>query len=307
MKIISYKEKKENNFGIMLSESSFLEISKYLKIKDLKDFIKKFSIYKNEIKNLKINLINEKKLSDCNIISPIPKPTSLRDAYAFKQHVETSRKNRGLSMIDEFDNFPVYYYSNHNSVKGPGTIQINRKLSKMLDYELEIAAIIGKEGINISAENADEYIFGFTIMNDFSSRDIQMDEMKLNLGPAKGKDFATSLGPYILTTNEISDRIIKTKNGNRYDIDLRGYLNGKLISHDNLKNMSWTFAQIIERISSGTYIYPGDVIGSGTCATGCLYEINSYPNAEKYWLQDGDIIDIKADKLGCLKNIIKII
>ena len=307
MKIVSYKKNKEKNFGIMLSDSEFLEASKPLKIESLLDFIKNFSLYKNKIKNLVASPLNKKLISDYSIIASVPNPTSLRDGYAFRQHVETSRKNRGLDMISEFDDFPVYYYSNHNSVKGPGVIKVDRRLSSMLDYELEIAAIIGKEGSNIAAENADDYIFGFTIMNDFSSRKVQMDEMKLNLGPAKGKDFATSLGPYILTVDEISDKVIETRNGNQYDIDLKGFLNGKLISHDNLKNMNWTFAQIIERISTGAHIYPGDVIGSGTCATGCLYELNSQPNKESYWLQDGDFIEIKADDLGILRNSIEII
>ena len=212
-------------------------------------------------------------------------------------------------MIEEFDHFPVYYYSNHNSVIGPGEVLVKKSLSEMLDYELEIAIIISKKGINISAQEADDYIFGFTIMNDFSSRKIQMQEMKLNLGPAQGKDFATSLGSSVLTMSGISDQITPTKNGNQYNVELKGFLNNNLISQDNLKNMTWTFAQIIERISDGTYIYPGDVIGSGTCATGCLYELNSDPALRKdpYWLKNGDLVKITADKIGSLENTVKII
>tara|TARA_B100001142_G_C14292981_1_gene639710 strand:- start:822 stop:1697 length:876 start_codon:yes stop_codon:yes gene_type:complete len=291
----------------MTSKSTFIDISEILKTDNILDFIENFSRYENLINSMNFNTIQEIKIDSVNIVSPIPSPTSLRDAYAFRQHVETSRKNRGLNMIDTFDRFPVYYYSNHKSVKGPGVVRVEESLSEMLDYELEIAVIIGKKGINISAQEADKYIFGFTIMNDFSSRKIQRDEMKLNLGPAKGKDFATSLGPSILTSDELLDRAIPTKNGNHYDIDLRAELNGKTISHDNLKNMSWTFAQIIERISNGTYIYPGEVIGSGTCATGCLYELNSNPGSKPYWLQDGDDISITAQKIGSLNNKIKII
>ena len=239
---------------------------------------------------------------------PVPKPNSLRDAYAFRQHVETSRKNRGLEMIEEFDSFPVYYYSNHNAVVGPGDVNIDKRLSEMLDYEIEVAIVIGKEGINIPANKADDYIFGLTIMNDFSSRKIQMKEMRLNLGPAKGKDFATALGPWVTTIEDLNDQITKTPRGNIYDIDLKGYLNNKLLSQDNLKNMNWTFAQIIERISMGSKIYKGDIIGSGTCATGCLYELNSNPKTkEKRWLKNGDKVKITADILGTLENTIKII
>ena len=307
MKIISYTLNKEFRFGMMTSKSTFIDISEILKTDNILDFIENFSRYENLINSMNFNTLQEIKIDSVNIVSPIPNPTSLRDAYAFRQHVETSRKNRGLNMIDTFDSFPVYYYSNHKSVKGPGLVRVEESLSEMLDYELEIAVIIGKKGINISAQEADKYIFGFTIMNDFSSRKIQRDEMKLNLGPAKGKDFATSLGPIILTSDELLDRVIPTKNGNHYDIDLRAELNGKIISRDNLKNMSWTFAQIIERISNGTHIYPGEVIGSGTCATGCLYELNSNPGSKPYWLQDGDDISITAQKIGSLNNKIKII
>jgi len=302
MRFISYFDSKNKAFNAarMISETRFVKLER--------DII-------DEIKNFDCSNINEgnfqessfEKISNINLASPIPIPNSLRDAYSFRQHVEISRKNRGMEMIPEFDNFPVYYYSNHNSVIGPGEVFINRKLSEMLDYELEIAAIIGKKGVNIPANKADEYIFGFTIMNDFSSRKIQANEMKLNLGPAKGKDFATALGPFISTIDEFEDKIESSSNGNIYNIELKGYLNGDLISQDNLRNMSWTFAQIIERISTGTTIYPGDVIGSGTCATGCLYELNSYPNSNDRWLKDGDVIEINAESLGTLKNTIKII
>lgn len=247
-------------------------------------------------------------IKDVELLCPLDKINSLRDAYAFRQHVETSRKNRGLKMIEEFDNFPIYYYSNHNSVNGPGVVEVDKIFLEKLDYELEIAIIIGKKGINISTEDADSFIFGFTIMNDLSSRQIQMEEMKLNLGPAKGKDFATSLGPYISTKDEIEDSIIKTKNGNHYDIELTCKVNNKQFSSDNLKNMHWTFAQIIAQISKGTWLYPGDVIGSGTCATGCFYEINSAKNqSEQTWLQDGDSIEISTNKIGILQNQIKAI
>ena len=302
MRFISYFDSKNKAFNAarMISETRFVKLER-----DIIDEIKNFDCSNIDEGNFQESSFE--KISNINLASPIPIPNSLRDAYSFRQHVEISRKNRGMEMIPEFDNFPVYYYSNHNSVIGPGEVFINRKLSEMLDYELEIAAIIGKKGVNIPANKADEYIFGFTIMNDFSSRKIQANEMKLNLGPAKGKDFATALGPFISTIDEFEDKIESSSNGNIYNIELKGYLNGDLISQDNLRNMSWTFAQIIERISTGTTIYPGDVIGSGTCATGCLYELNSYPNSNDRWLKDGDVIEINAESLGTLKNTIKII
>ena len=209
-------------------------------------------------------------------------------------------------MIPEYDKFPVFYYGNHNAIEGPGEVPIQKDQSVKLDYELEIAAIIGKEGENISVNDADDYIMGYTIMNDLSARVLQKEEMKLSLGPAKGKDFLTTLGPFIITKDELKDKQISSKDGDRYDLNMSAYLNGNLLSKDNFKNITWTFAQIISRISNGTTIYPGDVIGSGTCATGCLLELNQTNNTD-IWLQDGDEIKLEVDKMGSLVNTIKFI
>ena len=250
--------------------------------------------------------LDELSLEDVLLLSPIIEPNSLRDAYAFRQHVEAGRKSRGLDMIPEYDQFPVFYYGNHNAISGPGEVLIQKDQSIKLDYELEIAAIIGKEGKNISVDKADDYIAGYTIMNDLSARALQKEEMKLSLGPAKGKDFSTTLGPYISTKTELKDKLIQGPDGEKYDLNMRAYLNGKLLSEDNFKNITWTFAQIISRISNGTTIYPGDVIGSGTCATGCLLELNQTNNTD-IWLQDRDEIKLEVDKLGSLVNTIKFI
>ena len=143
-------------------------------------------------------------------------------------------------------------------------------------------------------------------MNDFSARKLQIEEMKLNLGPAKGKDFLTTLGPYIVTKDELSNRLIKGENGPKYDMKMYAYLNGNLLSQDNFKNISWTFSQIISRISIGVEIFPGDVIGSGTCSTGCLLELN-LTNSSNRWLKDSDEIELKVEGLGNLSNKVKII
>ena len=192
MKFISYKINDSINYGILKDKEVFK-----LNCDNFNDIIKDY--YSNSLK------IDSKgiELSSVQLLSPIMNPRSLRDAYAFRQHVEAGRKSRGLEMIKEYDEFPVYYYSNHNAIKGPGEIQVQAIHQKKLDFELEIAVVIGKEGHNISVKQADEYIFGYTIMNDFSARYIQKQEMKLSLGPVKGKDFATSLGPYIITVDEL--------------------------------------------------------------------------------------------------------
>ena len=309
MKLISFRCESDTKIGIMLSESSLADISPLVSSNDIKDLIRSFHRHKDSLLNLKKNNLASYSINEVKLLSPIPLPNSLRDAYSFKQHVETSRANRGLAMIKEFDDFPVYYYSNHNSVKGPGEISIAKELSRKIDYEVEIAVIIGKEGINIKASDAYKYIFGLTIMNDLSSREIQAKEMKLNLGPAKGKDFATSLGPYIVTLDELEEITTLSNDTEEihFNIPLECRVNDKVLSRDNLSNMHWSFSKIIERISMGTRIYPGDVIGSGTCATGCLLELNSNPNAKIQWLEDADTVEINAGALGVLKNTIKII
>jgi len=250
---------------------------------------------------------------DIRLLAPVPHPRSLRDAYAFRQHVETARKNRGLEMIPEFDLFPVFYFSNHNAVFGEGEIVVESDQLERLDFELEAAIVIGKRGKNIKAADAGRYVAGFTIMNDFSARKMQMDEMRLNLGPAKGKDFATALGPNLVTPDELVAYRIDGGPAGRHDMAMRAYHNGEQVSEGNLKDMNWSFAEIIERCSYGVELYPGDVIGSGTVGTGCFLEINGTKSrdaeskGEKYepvWLKEGDVIELEITGLGRLRNVI---
>ena len=285
------------NLNVFFGEICLLEL---IQLPDWKELI---------IKKTKLNNLTTHNLEEVKLLAPIPRPNSLRDAYAFRQHVETSRRNRGLEMIKEFDDFPVFYFSNHNAIFGPSDdIQCMPSHFEKLDYELEIAILIGKEGINVKAENAKEYIAGFMIMNDMSSRGLQMKEMKLNLGPAKGKDFASVLGPYLVTTDELSGNIInEDDNGCNYDLQMTCSLNGKLLSKGNLKDMAWSFEKIIERVSYGATIYPGDIIGSGTVGTGCLLEINGTNKLKssdftEVWLKENDVVEMEIEKLGKITN-----
>jgi fumarylacetoacetate (FAA) hydrolase len=234
--------------------------------------------------------------------SPIPRPPSMRDGYAFRQHVETARRNRGLEMIPEFDQFPVFYFTNHQAVVGPGELVVKPLHLDRLDFELEAAIVVGKECRDLKAQDADEAIFGFTIMNDFSARALQMEEMKLSLGPAKGKDFATGLGPYLVTRDELSIRTTMTPVGAQYDLGMRAFVNGTQVSKGNVRDMTWTFAQILERASYGVTLYPGDVIGSGTCGTGCFLELNGSGITQNEWLQPGDVVSLEIDGLGRLEH-----
>ena len=247
-------------------------------------------------------------IEDLTVLPTIPKPTSFRDAYAFRQHVATSRKNRGVDMIPEFDEFPVFYFSNHNAMFGDGEkIELMPDHFHRLDYELEFGIVIGKGGKNILSKDADKHIAGFCILNDISARRLQMEEMKLNLGPAKGKDFANVIGPYLVTPDELESKSIDTPFGKKYDLQMKCYVNGELLSVGNAKDMNWTFAEIIERASYGTELFPGDIIGSGTVGTGCLLELNGTgkrANTDyiERWIQENDEIEMQIEGLGKITN-----
>ena len=241
-------------------------------------------------------------LAVTKLLSPIPCPVSMRDGYAFRQHVEAARRNRGVPMIPEFDQFPIFYFTNHLAVGGPGEVCVEPLAQEKLDYELEVAIVIGKAGRNIPASKADEHIFGYLIMNDWSARALQMEEMKLNLGPAKGKDFCTSLGPWLVTRDELARHAIPGPDGERHNLKMRAWVNGKLLSEGNMKDMTWTFAQLVERASYGVPLFPGEVIGSGTVGTGCLLELNGSKITDDLWLKPGDSVVMEIDALGRLEN-----
>ena len=312
MKLITFKYKNNKNIFGIIEDGHAVPIEKIWPDNKFPSNMLEYLNNLNENKDIlsqaisTLNPIDFPALEDVELQSPILKPNSLRDAYAFKQHVEAGRRSRGLKMIKEYDKFPVYYYGNHNSIKGLGDVLVEKDKFINLDYELEIAAVIGKKGKNIKVEDADDYIMGYTIMNDFSARKIQKEEMKLSLGPAKGKDFLTTLGPCIVSKDELSDYLISDQDGERYNLDMQAHLNNQLLSSDNFKNITWTFAQIISHISIGAYVYPGDIIGSGTCATGCLLELNQTNNTE-IWLKNLDVISLTVKGIGTLTNKIKII
>ena len=241
-------------------------------------------------------------VKDVELISPVPNPSSVRDAYAFRQHVATARQNRGLEMIPEFDEIPIFYFTNHHAVFGEGDFPVRQRHTEKLDFELECAAVIGKSGRNISIEKADDYTAGFMIMNDLSARVLQMQEMKLNLGPAKGKDFGSSFGPWLVTKDELEPYRRSSPDGDRYDLRMKAFVNDIQVSEDTLANMTWTFAQIIERVSYGVDIFPGDVIGSGTCGTGCFLELNGSKITDNQWLNPDDTVSLEIEGLGTLIN-----
>ncbi len=251
-------------------------------------------------------------LEQVQLLAPVPHPTSCRDGYAFRQHVAAARRNRKADMIAAFDEFPIFYFTNHNSIQGPGEIVCMPDHFEKLDFELEAAIVIAKPGRNIPAAEADEYIAGLMIMNDMSARTLQMEEMQLNLGPAKGKDFSTVIGPMLVTLDELEAFEIPCKEnhtGKAWNLTMKCWVNNVQVSDGNVGDMDWTFAEIIERASYGVTLYPGDVIGSGTVGTGCFLELNGTgkltdPDYKEQWLQEGNVVEMEIDGLGKLTNTI---
>lgn len=265
-----------------------------------------------KIKSGMVSQVKSDPYAGADLFAPVPNPSSCRDGYAFRQHVAAARRNRKVDMIAEFDQYPIFYFTNHNSIQGPGDIVCMPDHFQKLDFELEAAIVICKPGRNIKAEDADQYIGGLMIMNDMSARTLQMEEMLLNLGPAKGKDFCTVIGPMLVTLDELEPFEVPCKEnhtGKAWNLNMSCSVNGVQVSQGNLADMDWTFAEIIERCSYGVNLMPGDVIGSGTVGTGCFLELNGTgllndPNFTPQWLQEGDVVEMEIDGLGKLSNTI---
>jgi fumarylacetoacetate (FAA) hydrolase len=226
-------------------------------------------------------------------------PHSFRDFYAFEQHVKTCRAKRGLDMVPEWYDFPVFYFSNHHSFRGPEEPVWAPDGCHELDFELEVACVLGQTGSSISVAQADDCIAGYVILNDWSARDIQRAEVKVGLGPAKGKDFATSFGPYFVTPDELSDVAQHTEQGIRHRLTMQADVNGHVISHGSLENLHYTFAEMIARASKDVTLYAGDVLGSGTVGTGCILELGTEIQS---WLRPGDLVTLSVERLGSLRT-----
>ncbi|ALA56504.1 fumarylacetoacetate hydrolase family protein [Nitrospira moscoviensis] len=223
---------------------------------------------------------------DIRLVAPLPNPPSLRDFIAFEDHIAATSKKRGQPIPPEWYKFPVYYKGNHRTIIGPDDTLPWPLDTAKLDYELELACVIGRQGRDISEQQAQDYIAGYTIMNDFSARDIQFQEMACRLGPAKGKDFATALGPWLVTPDEIADLGAVT---------MIARVNGEEWSRGRFGTIHWSFPQMIAHVSRGETIYPGDVFGSGTVGGGCGLEMDRY-------LKPGDVVELEIQPIGILKT-----
>jgi 2-keto-4-pentenoate hydratase/2-oxohepta-3-ene-1,7-dioic acid hydratase in catechol pathway len=237
------------------------------------------------------------RLDEVRLHAPIPVPPAVRDFMAFEEHVVTSTAAFGLEVDPVWYEIPVFYFSNPAAIRGPfDEVRIPPGCAAF-DYELEIAAVIGTPGADIPARAAEAHIAGYTILCDWSARDLQAREMKLNLGPAKGKDSATSLGPVLVTPDELEPY----RAGNAYDLSMTASVNGRQYSSGNLSAIHWDFARLIEYASRGTEVRTGDIIGSGTVGTGCILELSRTHGSLAYpWLAPGDVVTLAVEHIGAI-------
>jgi 2-keto-4-pentenoate hydratase/2-oxohepta-3-ene-1,7-dioic acid hydratase in catechol pathway len=220
------------------------------------------------------------------VMAPLPDPPSLRDFIAFEDHIAATSRKRGQPIPPEWYKAPVYYKGNPRTIIGPNEVLPWPLETKKLDYELELACIIGRSGRDIPEQEAQDYIAGYTIMNDFSARDIQFQEMACRLGPAKGKDFATAIGPCIVTPDEMPDL---------REVMMTAKVNGEVWSVGRFGTIYWSFPQMIGHVSKGEPLYPGDIFGSGTVGGGCGLELDRY-------LQPGDVVELEIQPIGVLST-----
>lgn len=236
-------------------------------------------------------------LADAQLLAPITQPPSIRDFMAFESHVVTALAAIGQTVDPVWYDQPVFYFTNPAAVFGPGAQVPMAPGTRMWDYELEVAAIIGREGVDLDPATAADHIAGYTILCDWSARDLQGAEMRVGLGPAKGKDTATSIGPWLVTPDELEQH----RSGLGYDLAMRARVNGTAYSSGSWADLHWSFGEMLAYASRGTRLVPGDVIGSGTVGSGCILELARVHGAAAYpWLQPGDLVELEVDALGVL-------
>jgi 2-keto-4-pentenoate hydratase/2-oxohepta-3-ene-1,7-dioic acid hydratase in catechol pathway len=237
-------------------------------------------------------------LDTTRLLAPIPAPPSIRDFMAFEEHVVTSTAALGQVVDPDWYEIPVFYFTNPAATRSATADVRISPGSVKFDYELEIAAVIGTGGSDLHPDKAADHIAGYVLMSDWSARDLQAREMRQMLGPAKGKDSATSFGPFLVTPDELADRVA----GNAYDIGMRAYRNGELYSSGNMSDLYWSFGQLLAYASRGTRLVAGDIIGSGTVGTGCILELSRVHGEEKFpYLVAGDTVRLEADGLGAIE------
>jgi 2-keto-4-pentenoate hydratase/2-oxohepta-3-ene-1,7-dioic acid hydratase in catechol pathway len=228
--------------------------------------------------------------------APVPTPPSIRDFMAFEQHVVTASAALGRDVHPDWYELPVFYFTNPAAVLGPGDDVPVSPGSAAFDFELEVAAVVGTPGADLDPAEAEAHIAGYTVLCDWSARDVQAREMTLGLGPAKGKDGATTLGPYLVTPDELPSRSA----GRAPSLAMTAAVNGEVVCRGDLADLYWSFGELLAYASRGTEVRPGDVIGSGTVGGGCLLEVRTADPTQS-WLAPGDRVRLEVDVLGVVE------
>ena len=227
---------------------------------------------------------------------PILRPPAFRDFYAFERHVATMWQRRGGEVPEAWYRLPIFYFSNTSEIRGPDEPVWAPKGSNELDYELEVGALVDTPAFNLAPERADEAIGGYFVLNDWSSRDLQRDETTVRLGPAKGKDFATSIGPWLVTPDELADK----RAGKGYNVAMTTDVGDVRTSSGTWSDIAFSFGEMLARACTDVHVRPGEILGSGTVGGGCLLEIKD--DALCRWLQPGDVVSLSIERLGTLTN-----
>ncbi len=325
MKFVTYTEERNDSqrFGFVVNgmvvdilraaifmneeknESDYLEIPTSLhdSLKDWEPNLVKLQRLQDSLENEPIadllanNHLVAQNESEIKLLPPVTHPSTFRDFYAFEQHVRAARKLRGLDMHPDWFRLPIFYFSNPNALYGHNDEIPYPNNTEELDFELEFAVIIANGGRDVNADEADRLIAGYTICNDWSARDLQREEMPLSLGPAKGKDFATSFGPYMVTPDELADA---WDDEGKLQLRMTCHVNDKLISDGNTNDLYHSFPTMIERASLNSNLVAGDYLGSGTVGTGCILELR--PENTGGWIKRGDVVRLEIERLGILEN-----
>lgn len=315
MKLVTFKTKEGTVHTGWLKAGGVVEMQKADKRlpNDMLAFIDNHESYFKIIKENRLEeLMPHYQLIDIRLMSPLTNPRSIRDYLSFEQHMLNASKTFGHSIGEAYYDIPVFYYTNHNAVFGPQDEIKRPKNETKMDFELELAVVMGKKGSDIPEDETDDYIFGYTIFNDWTARSLQREEMTLPLGPAKGKDFANAFGPCIVTKDEFEqysctisrathpEHLTMPKTtGDRFDVKMSARINGETICEGNYKTAYWTFAQMIKRASDNVTLLPGDILGSGTVGWGSLIENNFSVHRP---LEPGDQVELEIEGIGVLSN-----
>ena len=301
MKLVTFKNKKGQTRTGWLNGDGVVDMKRTDKRlpTDMLTFIDNHEQYFQIIKENNLEATPPQyKLSEIQLLAPLPNPRSFRDYIGFEQHMQNASKTFGHAIGAIWYELPIFYFTNHQAIYGHDADVPRPPLCRKLDYELEMAVIIGKNGVNIQADNADEYIFGYTVFNDWTARDIQKVEMGgPPLGPHKGKDFANAIGPCIVTKDEMEQ--YRSEN-HRFDVRMTAKINGELNCDGNYKTVYYHFGQMMQRASENNVpLFAGDILGSGTVGFGSLIETNFATHRP---LEPGDVVELEIEGIGVLRN-----